>query len=123
MSGTLKLTTTVLAGTTVDNLLTGSKFDYLARPAAVTVYMVQQQVSGSLIAADFTLGNVVVGDDLVPNIQDPVITGKFGPTVNEDILAQGVGQGGDRITIRLRETVGGVGDDGIARTQIVIQDL
>ena len=119
MSGTLKLTTTVLSGTTNDNLLTGSKFDYLARPAVVTVYGVQEVVATSSISLDFTLGNVVVGDDLVANIQAAGV----GPKVNEDIVAEGVGEAGDRITVRLRETTGGVGADGIFRSQIVIRDM
>lgn len=119
MSGTLKLTTTVASGTTNDNLLTGSKFDYLARPAVVTVYGVQEVVMGSSISLDFTLGNVVVGDDLVANFQASPI----GPKVNEDIVAEGVGEAGDRITVRLRETTGGAGADGVFRSQIVIRDL
>jgi len=119
MSGILKDNTTVLAGTTVDNLLTGSKFDYLPGPSVITFYAVQEQVSGSLLICDFTLGNVIVGDNLSPNIAAMLV----GPKINEDVIAKGSGIGGDRVQIRVRETVGGAGDDGILRWQVVIEDV
>ena len=124
MSGILKLTNTVNAGVTIDNLLTGSKFDYLPRAAVVTIYQIQDEVVLSRIATDFTLGNVVIGDDLVSNLN---LAGAAnigaGPKTNEDLLARAVGQGGDRITIRVRETTGIATHNGIIRTQIVIEDL
>jgi len=122
MSGILKDETLVLAGTTIDNLLTGSKFDYLPGPSVVTFYAVQEVVSGSILICDFTLGNVIVGDNLQPNAATPAAVG-VGPKINEDVVAKGSGIGGDRVQIRVRETVGGVGDDGILRWQIVIEDV
>jgi len=124
MSGILKLTNTILSGTTNDNLLTGSKFDYLGNDAVVTIYQIQDIVAGSSISTDFTLGNVVVGDDLVCNsIPAGAATAGQGPRTNEDVLAQGAGKAGDRITVRVRETTGIATADGIIRTQIVIQDV
>lgn len=124
MSGILKLNNTVLSGTTITNLLADTKFDYLPRPAVVTVYAVQDIVVGSSIELDFTLGTVVIGDDLIPNAHPAASAGLgTGPKTNEDVVARGVGEGGDRIQIRARETTGIATADGILRTQIVIEDL
>jgi len=120
MSGVQKLTDTILSGTTNNNLLTGSKFDYLPGPAVVKVYQVQDVIVSSTVETNFTLGNVVVGDALIPNIAEVVASG---PKTNEDLIAMGVGQGGDRIQISVRETSGGVGNDAIVRTLIVIEDI
>jgi len=126
MSGILKLTNTVLAGTTITNLLADTKFDYLPRAAVVTIYAVQDLIAAppSSIELDFTLGTTVIGDDLIPNANPVGGAGVgTGPKTNEDILAKGVGEAGDRIQLRARETTGGVAADGILRTQIVIEDL
>jgi len=124
MSGQIKLTTTVLAGTTNVNLLTGRKQEFLSRPAVVTLYQVQDSVSLSRIETDLTLGNVVVGEDLVANSNPASSAGVgTGPKTNEDMVARGVGAAGDRIQIRVREVVGGTGDDGIIRTLVTIDDL
>jgi len=119
MSGQIKQTTTVNSGTTNVNLLTGLKQEFLSRPAAVKVYAVQDLVAASNLEITPTLGNVVVGEDLVPNIPGA----NLGPRTNEDIVAGGVGLGGDRIQIRVRETTGGVGANGIIRTLVDIVDL
>jgi len=120
MSGQIKQTTTVLSGTTNVNLLTGLKQEFLSRPAAVKLYAVQEQVATSNLEVTLTLGNVVIGEDLNPN---EAAAAGAGPKLNEDILTGGVGAGGDRIQIRVRETVGGVGDDGIIRWLVDIVDL
>jgi len=119
MSGILKLANTVNSGTTITNLLADTKFDYLPRAAVVTIYSVQDIVLLSNIELDFTLGTTVIGDDMVPNVP---ATGT-GPRTNEDIIARGVGEAGDRIQIRARETTGITNANGLLRTQIVIEDL
>lgn len=115
----VKITTTVVAGTTNVNILQGRREEYLSRAARVQVYCVQDIIVGSNIELDFTLGNVVVGDDLTPNVPGAGI----GPRLNEDLLASDIGAGGDRIQIRARETTGTVGNDGIIRTQVFIDDI
>jgi len=92
---------TVAAGATVTNIMAGSKFEFLPRPSVIKVYSAQDTGTGS-VELDFTLGNVVVGDDLGPN----VVTAGTGPARDSDLLTQGAGAAGDRIQIRLRE-VGG----------------
>lgn len=119
MSGTLKLRTVVPSGTTNNNLLTGSKFDYLPMPAVVKIFQVQDIVMAGNVETIFTLGNVVVGDQLIPNIPGA----NLGPRTNEDLLAEGVGRAGDRIQIQVRETTGTAGADQVVRTLIVIEDI
>ncbi len=115
----VKIKTTILSGTTNVNILQGRREEYLSRPAAIRIYMVQEIVTTSNIDIDFTLGNVVVGDDLSPNVQGTGV----GPKINEDLLAQDIGAGGDRIQIRARETTGVTNADGVISTQIFIDDI
>jgi len=124
MSGQLRLSNIVLSGTTVVNILAGRKQEFLGRPAVVTLYQRQDDVSGSIIEATLTLGNVIVAEDLISN-RNVAASAQFGtgPNMNEDMVAQGVGAPGDRIQITLRETVGGAGDDGVMRSLITITDL
>lgn len=116
MSGQIKIATVIAAGATNVNLLTGRKQEFLSRPAVVTVYQVQDTGVG-VGATDLTLGNVVVGEDLVPN--DSAVG--FGPRTNEDMISRGVGAAGDRIQIRVRET-GGIAILTV-RTLVTIDDL
>lgn len=120
MSGVLKLRNVVNSGTTINNLLTGSKFDYLPQAAVVKVFQVQDIVLASEVETNFTLGNVVVGDQLIPNV---AAGANQGPKTNEDLLAEGVGRGGDRIQISVRETTGITNANAIVRTLIVIEDI
>ena len=52
---------------------------------------------------DFTLGNVVIGD----NLGLAAAADGTGPDRNTSLLAQGVGAAGDRIQLRTVETAGG----------------
>ena len=90
-----------LANTVTTNVMAGSKFEFLPRNGVVSVYAAQDTGTG-ILEVDFTLGNVVVGDGLPCN-NVPVTTG---PNRNQDLLAQGVAQAGDRIQIRTAETDG-----------------
>ncbi len=124
MSGQLRLSNIVLSGTTVVNILAGRKQEFLGRPAVVSVYQRQDDVSGSFIESTLTLGNVIVAEDLISN-RNVAAAANFGngPNTNEDLVAQGVGAAGDRIQIQLRETTGGAADDGVMRTLVTIADL
>ena len=89
------------AGTTNNNLASGEKFEFLSRPSVVKLYLACDASAGS-VTADFSLGNVVVGDNLVPRY----VTAGSGPNRNEHLLLRAVGRAGDRIQLRLRETGG-----------------
>lgn len=120
MSGTLRLSDVINSGTTNNNLLTGSKFEFLPSAAVVKVFMAQDIVLLSVLSVDITLGNVVIGDLMIPNVATVAGTG---PKTNEDFMVEGVGSGGDRIQISVRETSGILNANGILRTLIVIEDI
>lgn len=115
----IKQTTTVLSGTTVQNLVVGLKQQYLQFNAAVKVYAVQDTVLNSVLQMTFSLGNIVIGEDLVPNIPGAGL----GPRLNEDIIGGAAGIAGDLLQLRVREITGGVGDDGILRWLVDITDM
>ena len=92
---TLRLSNTVAIGATVQNLVAGSKFEFLPVNAAVRIYAVSEL--GDAVV-DFTLGNVVVGDDLLIPFQPAA---GIGPNVNEHRIATGAGLAGDRIQLRV----------------------
>jgi len=87
--------TLAAAGVNV-NLLQGSKFEFLSRPASIQLFASQDGTGSGVI--DFTLGNVVVGEDLPPN---KTTTAGLIQRQNDGVGA-GVGMGGDRIQIRAR---------------------
>ncbi len=88
------------AGTTNNNIMAGSKFEFLPRDSVIRFYAAQD--TGDLCQADISLGNVVVGEDLRPF----AVTAAEGPDRDKHLLAQAVGAAGDRIQIRTRETGG-----------------
>lgn len=110
-----RVNTTVAAGGTVANIMAGSKFEFLARPSAVRVFAVQD--AADLAELDFTLGNVVIGEDLPLTER----AAGEGPSMTDDKLVAGVGAPGDRIQIRLRETGGAA--PAITRVVVDIAEL
>ena len=80
------------------NILAGSKFEFLSRPAAIQLFASQDGTGTALI--DFSLGNAVVGEDLLPN---RTTTAGLVQRQN-DGLGAGAGMGGDRIQIKARNT-------------------
>ena len=110
-----RFNTSVGAGLTVENIMAGSKFEFLARPSAVRVFAVQDLAD--LAEMDFTLGNVVVGE----RMRLTEVTASTGPSMLDDKIAAGVGAAGDRIQIRLVETGGALA--AITRVVIEIAEL
>ena len=87
------------ASTTVVNIMAGTKFEFLSRPAQVRVYAASDITAG-VLNVDFTLGNVVVAENIAPS----TVADNTGPNRNEHLMASGQGAAGDRIQIRLQET-------------------
>ena len=102
-------------GATVENIMAGSKFEFLQRPSAVRIFAAQD--AGDLAQLDFTLGNVIIGENL--NLSKRV-AGE-GPSMTDDKLVAGVGMPSDRIQIRLRET-GGLAN-AVTRVVVEISEL
>jgi hypothetical protein len=95
-----------LDGTVTTNLMTGSKFEFLPRNSVVSVYGAMNNVAAGVVELDFTLGNVIIGDNLPLN---RTADGE-GPNRNTDLIAQGVGAAGDRIQLRTAEVGAGALD-------------
>ena len=107
-------TTAVLAGNgTNNNLLAGSKFEFLSRPAAVTVFASSDGGTVADVQLDFTLGNVVVAEDINPNLA--AVVGNI--VRNQDGIGAGVGDAGDRIQLRGRNL------NAVARNLNVLLDI
>lgn len=110
-----RFNTTVAIGATVENIMAGSKFEFLSRPSAVRIFAAQD--AADLAQLDFTLGNVVVGE----NLPLTEVAAGTGPSMIDDKLVAGVGAAGDRIQIRLRET--GAAATAITRVVVEIAEL
>lgn len=113
---TLRFNTTIAAaGGTVQNLLAGSKFEYLPVPAAIVVYSAAD-VAG--VDLECTTGNTVETDAL----EVPVAPAAGqGPNIQDHRVASFVGTAGDRLTLRLFNRAGGAG--AIVRTLVEIRPL
>lgn len=86
------------AGEVVVNLMAGSKFEFLSRPAVVSIWATQE-LEVADVQLDLTLGNVVVAEDINPNLDAASIVDK-----QRDGIGSGVGDAGDRIQLRARNT-------------------
>ena len=110
----LRFTTTALAaGGIVQNLLTGSKFEYLPSPAAIIVYAVADAAGVQL---ELTFGNVIECDQM----DLPVAAATVGPLISDHRVASGIAAAGDRLQIKLQNT--GAGATNI-RTFVDIRPL
>jgi len=119
MSGLIRNQVEILSGTTNNNILAGEVFEFLSRPAAVRLLASQTIVALSVLELDFNLGNVIGSINLRPNVATaPGVVDR-----DRDGFPAQVGQGGDRIQIRVRETSGLVGADGVLNFIVEISDL
>jgi hypothetical protein len=87
----------VAANTTTGNILAGKNKEFLEEPSIVTI--------GICAAAIGVRATVVIGTEVVVDDQE-VSSGNHMPVFPDDVLAEGGGFGGDRITVRLRNTTG-----------------
>ncbi len=108
---TARFTNALLANAVVENLIAGSQFEFLGRPSRVQVYAVAD-------AADVVNLEVFFGQELqatpapVPRVADGT-----GPTVPDDLVVDDIGAPGDRLVLRLTNTLGLAAD---TRTMVVI---
>jgi len=119
MSGLIKQSVTINSGTTNANIIAGQVFETLTRPAAVRLLVSQTVVAASVLEVDFNLGNVIVTQAMAPNVA--VAAGVVDR--DRDAVPAAVGQPTDRIQIRVRETSGAVGANGILNFILEITDL
>lgn len=89
---------TLAAGAVNNNVMQGSKFEFLGRPAVVSLWGTDDGTGDAIV--DFTLGNTVVAEDLPLN--NAVVAGDI--RKDSDFIGAGAGDAGDRIQIRVRNT-------------------
>lgn len=90
--------TSIAAGATNDNVLTGSALEFLDRHSALDFGLVGS-ATGLLI--DVYVGNAIVAENMAPSQQNRV------PVWPEDFTLRTVGAAGERLKIRVRNTTGG----------------
>jgi hypothetical protein len=111
MSGVIQKETIVLTATVVDNLLSGSAFEYLRAPAVVSFGCVAS-ATGCFITIQ--AGPTIILEESPPSIKATM------PTVPDDFLYQAAAAPGDRLVIRFRNPTGG---SVTARAVVQITDV
>lgn len=98
MSGVIQKETSVAAGGSNDNLLSGSAFEYLRAPAILS-FAVVASATGTFIT-------IQVGPSILLEESPPTVKTTM-PTVPDDFLYQAAGAPGDRLVVRARNPTGG----------------
>lgn len=107
----IQKTTTVGAGATVENVLSGSAFEFLRRNAIVSMGVVCD-TAGAFIT-------IQSGSDIVLEESQAAVKATF-PVIPDEMYYNDVGVTGDRLVIRLRNpTAGAV----VFRTIVQLTDL
>lgn len=99
---TIRNSTTVLAGVTNPNILTGSQFEFLGAPSRIQIYA-QEDTTGANGVAEL---EVFFGQEL--ELASTTINGRDGRDVRvpDDLLLDDIGAAGDRLVLRASETGG-----------------
>ena len=89
----------IAATTTVTNILSGSKFEFLARDSVVEIFAACDGDAGLTAdqpVMDVSFGNVLEAD----GVAIPITTAKQGPDTDKHKLVSAVAQAGDRLQIK-----------------------
>ena len=86
------------AGATVDNLISGSAFEFLRQPSLVSI--------GLTAAATGAFATIQSGSDIVAEEFTPAVATRF-LIVPDEFYYSDYGAPGDRLVIRLRNPTGG----------------
>jgi len=101
----------VAANSTVDNLLSGSAFEFARGPQLVTLGITQSAVG---LLATFTSGADVVVEESAPPVKTVM------PVIPDDFYASDIAAPGDRYVLRVRNTTAGA---LTVRAVLQIQDI
>lgn len=101
----------VAAGATVENVLSGSAFEFLRRNAIVSI--------GVTAAATGTFTTIQSGGDIVMEESPTAVLTTY-PVIPDNMYYNDVGVAGDRLVVRLRNPTGGA---VTMRTIVQITDL
>jgi len=88
----------VAANAVVDNLISGSSFEFLRGNAVVSI--------GLVGSATGLVANIQSGSDIVLE-ESPLLVKTTMPTIPDDMYYNDVGVAGDRLVIRIRNTTAG----------------
>ena len=88
----------VAANATVDNLISGSSFEFLRGNAVVSI--------GLVGSATGLVASIQSGSDIVLE-EAPLLVKTTMPTVPDDMYYNDVGVSGDRLVLRIRNTTAG----------------
>lgn len=94
----IRKTTTVAANSTVDNVITGSIYEFMPRNAALSI--------GNTASASGLVVTVNSGSDTVLE-EAPVNPTTKPPVIPDDMDVQDVAAAGERLVIKARNTTGG----------------
>lgn len=86
------------ANAVVDNILSGSSFEFLRSNSVIS--------AGIVGSATGLVANIQSGADIVLE-ESPLLVKTTMPTVPDDMFYNDVGVGGDRLVIRVRNTTAG----------------
>jgi len=98
MAKTIQREQSIAANTTVDNIFTGSQFEFIRRDSILSMAVVG---SATGLVATFQ-----VGSDLVLE-ESPILIRTGMPVIPDDFYYQTGGIAGDRVGLRVRNTTGG----------------
>lgn len=108
---TARFATALAASATNENIIAGSQFEFLGRPSRVQVYSAAD--TGDIVNLEVFFGQELQATPApVPRVTDGT-----GPTVPDDLVVDDVGAPGDRLVLRLVNTLAVAAD---VRTMVVI---
>lgn len=98
MSGVIQRETSVAAGATNDNVLSGSAFEYARSPGVVSIGCVASATGGFVT---IQTGPTIVLEESPPTVKTTM------PVIPDDFLYTSALAPGDRIVVRCRNPTGG----------------
>jgi len=98
MSGVIQKETAAAAGAVVDNVFSGSAFEYVRSPGVVSI--------AAVASATGTFITIQAGPTLILEESPPTIKATM-PTVPDDFLYQSAVVPGDRLVLRFRNPTAG----------------
>jgi len=110
MAKTIQRETVVPANTTIDNIFTGSQFEFIRRDSILSL--------AAVASAAGLVGTFQAGSDLVLE-ESPLLVRAGFPVIPDDFYYQTGAISGDRVGLRVRNTTGG---DLTVRTVLQVQE-
>jgi len=110
---TVRISSSLVANESVQNILAGSQFEFLGRPSRVQIYIVAD-IGDDVDVAVFFGQELQISASPVPQI-----AAATGPVVPDSLVIDDIGAPGDRLTVTITETAG-IAGPALVRTMVVI---